>query len=164
MSVPAHRLKLAGFLAELIEAHHGSFTSMLDLGSGKLYPVWKKRWDGLYEGLDLDTDLKADYYMDACDLSRFESDSRDVVTAWSTIEHVRHPYDMLCEMKRVSKGTCLFTTDYNQHDKDGDPTHLYSWTPKTLGQLVEMVHGDCNVYNAKGLLIGVMYRCSTSEN
>lgn len=112
-----------------------------------------------YEGMDIRDSVGADHVGDACDLSRFPSDSRDVVTAWSVIEHVYRPYDMLCEMKRISKGTCILTTDYTERNKNNDPTHLYSWTEKTLRQLVKKVHHDCKVYVDKMMLIGVMYSC-----
>lgn len=159
VSVPPHRVRLAPFLAGLVDAHHGGFGSLLDLGCGELQRVWRQRWGAGYEGMDIRDSVGADHVGDACDLSRFPSDSRDVVTAWSVIEHVYRPYDMLCEMKRISKGTCILTTDYTERNKNNDPTHLYSWTEKTLRQLVKKVHHDCKVYVDKMMLIGVMYSC-----
>lgn len=164
MSVPTHRVKHMPFLAALVENHHGDFKRMLDLGCGELGEIWRKRWGNRYEGLDQRETVKAEHYGDACDLSRFKTDSRDVVTAWSVIEHVRRPYRMLEEAKRVSRGTVIFTTDLTQHDKNGDPLHLYSWTPKTMDQLVSTIHPDYNVYPANNMLIGAMYRCKNNEN
>lgn len=159
MHIPTHRVTLVKFLSDLVKTHHGDFESILDLGCGELQQVWRKRWGKRYEGLDIRESVGAEYVWDACDLSRFKSDSRDVVTAWSTLEHVTHPYSMLEEMKRVSKGTCILTTDYVNRDKDGDNTHLYSWTLKTLTQLISRVHGDIKVYETSGIVIAVMYRC-----
>jgi len=152
-------VRLAPFLAGLVDTHHGGFESLLDLGCGELQSVWRQRWGDRYEGMDLRDSVGADHVGDVCDLSRFPSDSRDVVTAWSVIEHVHRPYDMLREMKRVSRRTCIFTTDYSEQDKNGDPTHLYSWTPKTFNQLVRQVHGVCRVYVERNMLVGVMYMC-----
>ena len=151
------------FFADLIKNHHGEFNNILDLGCGELYHVFKKRWGGKYEGLDVRVNIKADYYGDACDLSRFRSNSRDVITGFSTAEHVPNPYIMFEEAVRVCRGTCIFTTDYTMGDKNGDPTHLYSWTPKTLQQLFNMIHSDNNVYEANGILIGVFYRCNVDD-
>ena len=159
MSIPAHRVALVQFFADLVQEHHGDFDSVLDLGCGELQSIWRERWDDKYEGLDNRNTVGADYVGDACDLSRFKSNSRDVVCGWSTIEHVLCPYDMLVEAKRVSKGTCIFTTDYAVKDKNGDPTHLYAWTPKVLGQLVKRVHTDSKVYETRGITVVVMYRC-----
>ena len=164
MSVQTHRVKLAGFLAELVDTHHGVFDSLLDVGCGELQQIWRQRWGDRYEGFDKRDSVGADVVGDACDLSRFETDSRDVVTAWSVIEHVTHPYTMLKEMKRVSRGTVIFTTDYTECDKNGYPTHLYAWTPKVLGQLVKCIHIDSKVYVAHRMIVGVMYKCKAKEN
>lgn len=152
------------FFVELIKSHHGEFNSLLDLGCGELCEVFKKRWGERYEGMDVRAEIKADYHGDCCDLSRFPTDSRDVVTGWSYIEHVKKPYEALMESIRVCRGTCIFTTDLNPHDKNGDASHLYSWTPKTFKQLLDVVHRDNKVYAANNMLIGVLYRCSTSVN
>jgi len=159
MTVPHHRISLVQFFADLIQRNHGTFNNILDLGCGELQHIWHQRWGNRYEGLDNRTTIGADYIGDACDLSRFESNSRDVVCAWSTLEHVTCPYVMLEEMKRVSRGTCVLTTDYTEHDKNGDPTHLYMWNEKVLGQLVKSVHMESKVYVERGILIAVMYRC-----
>jgi len=159
MSVPTHRIKLVQFFANLIHEHHGGFESILDLGCGELQEMWRERFGDKYEGLDKRDSVGADYVGDACDLSRFDSNSRDVVTSWSSIEHVTNPYDMLTEMKRVSSDTVIFTTDYTERDKNNSNDHLYSWTEKTLRQLVKKVHNDCKVYVDKMMLIGVMYNC-----
>ena len=164
MSVPAHRMMLIPILAGLIDTHHGGFETLLDVGCGELQQIWRQRWGDSYEGFDKRDSVGADYVGDACDLSRFETDSRDVVTAWSVIEHVTHPYTMLEEMKRVSRGTVMFTTDYMESDKNRDPTHLYSWTPKTFKQLVNMIHVDNTVYTANNMLIGVLRNCGANEN
>jgi len=162
MIVPAHRMRLIPIFADLISQHHGVFESILDLGCGELQAIWHQRWGTKYEGLDNRDTVGADYVGDACDLSRFESDSRDVVCGWSTLEHVYCPYIMLEEAARVSSGTVILSTDLTQHDKDGDNTHLYSWTLKTLTQLVKKVHPDCKVYDAHGMFIVVMYRCDNN--
>ena len=159
MSAPAHRIRLIHLFADLISQHHGEFESVLDLGCGELQSIWHQRLGTKYEGLDNRDTVGADYVGDACDLSRFKSNSRNVVTGWSAIEHVYCPYIMLEEAVRVSNGTVIFSTDLTQHDKDGDNTHLYSWTLKTLTQLVTKVHPDSKVYDAHGMLIIVMYRC-----
>ena len=163
MSVPTHRVRLVQFFADLVAEHHGEFESILDLGCGELSQIWHERWGDKYEGLDNRDTVGADYVGDACDLSRFESNSRDLVTAWSTLEHVKNPYIMLMEMKRVSSGTVVITTDYMERDKNGDPTHLYSWTPKVLRQLIMLVHRDCKVYENRKIMIGVLYNCGSKE-
>ncbi len=159
MSIPAHRVVLVQFFADLIKEHHGVFNSVLDVGCGELQSIWRQRWGDKYEGLDNRDSVGAHHVGDACDLSRFKSNSVDVVTAWSAIEHVKHPYTMLEEMKRVCTGTCILTTDYVPRDKDGDQTHLYSWTLKTLTQLIKSVHKDCKIYESRGIAVAVMYRC-----
>ena len=159
MSVPTHRVALVQFFADLVAEHHGDFDSILDLGCGELSTVWKQRWGKKYEGLDIRESVTPDYVGDACDLSRFKSNSRDVVCSWSTIEHVTHPYNLLTEAKRVSRGTVVLTTDYAEMDKNGDPTHLYAWTPKVLEQLVKRVHSDNTVYVTRGITVIVMRRC-----
>lgn len=163
IEIPSHRRKLAGFLVELIHQHHGDVSKVLDLGCGVLYSVFKQYWGDKYEGLDVREDIPVDYVGDACDLSRFKTDSRDVVTCYSTIEHVHNPYGLLQEMKRVSSGTCILTTDYTERDKNNDPTHLYCWTPKIFKQLLDSVHKDNKVYEERDILIGVMYRCRTKQ-
>jgi len=163
VSIPAHRINLVPFFAKLIQEHHGDFETILDVGCGELSSIWRQRWGDKYEGLDTRDTVNADYVGDACDLSLFPSNSRDVVCGWSTLEHVTHPYDMLSEMKRVSKATVIITTDYVERDKNGDPTHLYSWTPKSLRQLITRIHGDCKVYESRNIMIGVLYNCSSKE-
>jgi len=163
MSVPTHRIKLVPTLANLISEHHGEFKSILDVGCGELQKIWREIWEDKYEGFDNRDSVGADYVGDACDLSRFKSNSRDVVCSWSTLEHVLNPYIMLKEMLRVSNKTVIFTTDYSERDKNGDPTHLYAWTLKVLGQLLMRVHTDFKVYQAHGLTIGVFYNCGTKE-
>ena len=162
MSVPAHRIRLVPIFADIITQHHGAFDSLLDLGCGELHAVWRQRWGTKYEGLDIRDSVGADYVGDACDLSMLPTNSRDVVTGWSILEHVTHPYNMLTEAKRVSRGTVILSTDFTQYDKNYDNTHLYSWTIKTLTQLVKKIHPDSRVYANGGsdpMLIVVMCRC-----
>ena len=159
MHIPTDRMRLINFFAELVKQHHGDFDTMLDIGCGATHTVWKRIYGDKYKGLDVFEKFNADYVGDGCDLSRFESNSRDVVCSWSTIEHVAHPYAMLEEMKRVSRGTVLFTTDYTERDKNRSQNHLYAWTEKILGQLVNRIHKDNKVYMLKNMLIGVMYNC-----
>ena len=164
VNVPNHRIRLVPFFADLVHEHHGDFDSILDLGCGVLQKIWHQRWGNRYEGFDNRDTVGADYIGDACDLSRFESNSRDVITSWSTIEHVKHPYMMLEEMIRVSNGTVIITTDSTQHDKDGDPSHIYSWTLKTFKQLLTLAHVDnkvylCSINKPNDIMVGVIYNC-----
>jgi len=154
-------MRLIPFFRDLVKTHHGEFNTILDIGCGATHNEWKKLYGDKYEGLDIFEKFNADYVGDGCDLSRFESNSRDVVCSWSTIEHTTHPYSMLSEMKRVSSGTVLFTTDYTERDKNKSNNHLYAWTEKILGQLLAMIHKDSRVYVLKNMLIGVMYNCGT---
>lgn len=163
MSIPTDRMRLINYFADLVKQHHGKPEKILDLGCGATHTVWKQIYGTRYEGLDVNPDFNADYTCDACDLSMFESNSRDVVTSWSSIEHMTNPYGMLSEMKRVSSGTVLFTTDYTERDKNRSSNHLYSWTEKTLKQLVKKIHRDCKVYVERRMLIGVMYNCGEKE-
>ena len=163
MPVPTHRVKLVQFFADLVKEHHGEFNNILDLGCGELQKIWRERWGTKYEGLDSRETVNADYVGDACDLSSFESNSRDVVCAWSTLEHVTNPYIMLNEMKRVSRGTVIITTDYMERDKNNDPTHLYAWTVKVLRQLFSRIHRDCKVYEKNKIMVGVFYNCGSKE-
>ncbi len=137
--------------------------SLLDVGCGELWYIFKQRWGERYFGLEVDSHgVTPDYSGDACELA-FDDNSFDVITGWSVLEHVRHPFDMLAEMVRVSRGTALITTDLTPRDKNCDDSHLYSWTPKTLTQLVSQVHGDSNVYTANGMIVAAMYRCGDDE-
>lgn len=163
MTAPQHhRVRHVPFFISLIKEHHGLFHRWLDVGCGELYSVWKKKYNDRYVGLDNRESIPADYHMDACRMA-FRHNLFDLSTSWSTIEHVICPYDMLDRMKTVTSGTCILTTDLSQRDKDTDPTHLYSWTPKTFKQLLNAVHDDVKVYADHGMLIGVMYNCGIKE-
>jgi len=161
MRIPVDRVRIIPFFRDLVQEHLREFNTMLDVGCGATHKEWKKIYGDKYKGLDVFEKFNSDYVGDGCDLSRFESNSHDIVCSWSTIEHVTHPYSMLSEMKRVSRGTVLFTTDYTERDKNKSSNHLYSWTEKTLGQLLAKIHKDSRVYVAKNMLIGVMYNCAT---
>ena len=163
MSIPSHRIRLLPFFEGLIRKHQGDFTSILDLGCGELGAAWKQRLSDKYTGYDNRESVNPDYVGDACDLSCFSDDSFDVVVGWSSIEHVTCPYHMIIEMRRVSKGTCIVTTDFTHHDKDGDNSHLYSWTPKTFKQLISTVHSNNKVYVDGGMMIGVLYNCDFTD-
>jgi len=135
-SPPQHRLRLMPSFIEIIMEYAGEPDSILDVGCGPLRGAFKKRFGDRYTGLDLPSSpYPKDCEGDAGALP-FGDDSFDAVTAWSVIEHLPCPYGGIMEMVRVARRVVLMTTDLSPHDRDGDPTHLYCWTPKILGHLL----------------------------
>lgn len=130
------RLRLVPAFLKTIRRFTNDSESILDIGCGCLYDSFKKQFGARYTGLDTeDSEWPRDVTGDAHDL-KFADDSFDVVTAWSVIEHLLCPYAGIMEMVRVSRRVVLLNTDFTRQDQDGDPTHLYCWTPKILRQLL----------------------------
>lgn len=146
MEPPTHRLALVPNLIKTIDFYGESPESILDVGCGGLAPVFKKHYGEKYTGLDLESCLyPVDVHGDAQDLHMFGDNSFDIVVAWSVVEHLLCPFKGLEEMVRVAHKVVVTTTDLTRHDVDGDSTHLYSWTPKTYGQLLNRLDYPCKV-------------------
>lgn len=161
--IPDSRVSIMPLFVKLIEVYHGEPMKVLDLGCGKLSRLWVKRYEDRYEGLDREAFLNVTWIQDIDKgLHNFKNDSYDLVTGWSLPEHLLRPYEMLREAVRISSETCIFTTDYTEMDKNRDPSHYYSWTPKTFQQLFDIVHKPNKVFVSNRILVGVLQGCSTS--
>lgn len=80
------------------------------------------------------------------DSARIESSSANIVICHHVLEHLEHPKDMIEEGKRILApgGRLLLYVPYEKQRKfrkyiPGDiDQHLYSWTPRTFGNLVAL--------------------------
>lgn len=137
MEIPLHRRVLVPRFIGYIKEHHPHPYMLLDVGCGLLDPLFKEHFKDAYLGIDIYG--RHDSLADIQYLP-FRDGSFDLVTAWSVIEHVKNPYLCVKEMLRVSSHKVILTTDFTAQHKDGDPDHLYSWTPKTFKQFL-LLHG-----------------------
>jgi ubiquinone/menaquinone biosynthesis C-methylase UbiE len=129
---------------------------ILDVGSGQLYPAFRKTYGERYVGLDLpSTPFPKTVEGDAHDLSRFADGNFHLVTMFSVIEHLKEPYRALGEAIRVARRAVILTTDLTQADKDRSNCHYYAWTPKTLNQLLSLF-GKARVWTEMDVLCGVI--------
>ena len=135
--MPLHRRVLVPKFIRYIEERRPQPRRLLDVGCGLLDPLFKEHFKNAYLGIDIYG--RHDSLADAEHLP-FHDEVFDVVTAWSVIEHLRNPYLCIKEMVRVSSQFVIMTTNYTTRDIEGDPTHLYAWTPKTFKQFLEL-HG-----------------------
>ena len=160
MRVPTDREVLVRRFVDLTRRHFPDAETRLDVGCGPLCGIFNKIYgEDNYTGLDLKScPFPVDVYGDVQDLE-YRADLFDVATGWSVIEHLLNPYGGMLEMLRVSKMGFIITTDLSKRDKDNDPTHLYSWTPKTLRQLFKKLPArETYVFPEGNLLVGVAYK------
>jgi hypothetical protein len=160
MRVPVHRERLIRVFINLTKRYYPEFNTVLDVGCGGLCEAFNRIYgEDNYTGLDIES---CGYPVDVignAENIQYEDNSVDVVTGWSVIEHLLNPYNGMCEMLRVSRQGFIVTTDLTERDKNTDPTHLYSWTPKTLTQLFSKLPArETHVFSEAGLLVGVAYK------
>lgn len=158
---PAHRSRLVQPFIALTDKYFPNAVTHLDVGCGGLCNIFKEIYgEDNYTGLDVETcKYPVDVHGDAEHLP-YEDNSFDVVTGWSLIEHLLNPYNGLCEMLRVSKIGVIIVTDLTKSNQEGDPTHLYCWSPKILRQLFKRLPAtDIHVSPSNGMLLGVAYKC-----
>ncbi len=106
-----------------------------------------------FVGLDIRRTAGADLLADAHFLP-FTDEAFTLVYSSHVLEHVKHPYVVLKELQRVSKG--LVVVRVPMSNPYSDPReHLYSWTPATLYNFLTCEFQDVkmnyHLYNEKGL-------------
>ena len=118
---------------------------VLDLGTadGSFVEVAKSYG---FESLGLDIN-KVNFETEKIDL---KSESCDIITGNSLIEHINNPDNLLSESKRLLKEDgilILVTPDWSQNYKIfyDDPTHVRPYTKKSLKFLLES-YGFKNIY------------------
>jgi len=87
-----------------------------------------------------------------CDLQHlpFKDNSFDIVNASQVIEHILEPALMLKEMKRVSKGmVTLDVPNLRRLTAEQNQYHLYSWSDKTLQNLLMLFFDDVTIEGAE---------------
>lgn len=106
-----------------------------------------------FVGLDVMRTAGADILADAHFLP-FANGVFSVVYSSHVLEHVKHPYIALMELRRVSKGSIIIRIPMSNPYSD-PKEHLYSWTPATLYNFLNCEFQDVkmsyHLYNEEGL-------------
>jgi len=160
-----------------------SKSNLLDVGCGNgkfLYEI-KKQTGCQISGVDFSKTavkaVKASYNLDVfCGTvieSSFENNYFDIITAWSFIEHVNNPSEVLQKLYNMLKpgGNCILSCpNFNSFNAKvfknkwyhlDCPRHLYIYTPKTITNLMEKigftVTKTIHEKTSKGLLGSLQY-------
>jgi glycosyltransferase involved in cell wall biosynthesis len=73
------------------------------------------------------------------------------VYAEHLLEHCKHPFKVIQEFERVSKGKVIIKVPRFETAPDDRQGHLYTWTMKSLEHLLSQVFGKVEVYGTEGL-------------
>jgi len=144
------------FTSYIRQVSPSPITTVLDLGCGHLRERLRADFGDKYWGTDINPSCPCDEVMDA-EKNHYE-DAFHVVSAFSVIEHVENPMLMLRLMLRACKVGVIVSTDFQRVDMDGDPDHLYAWTPKVFRQFMSRVGTRQNVWHDGNVLFGVTYK------
>lgn len=144
------------FIKYLKQVHPDPDMTVLDVGCGPLYEEFRREFGDKYRGTDIDPHVRCDEVMSAEDI-HYENQF-DVTSGFSVIEHVDNPMIALKQMFKACKKGVLLTTDLEEVDMNGDPTHLYCWTPKVFRQFLSKVGFNQNVWSDMNVMFGVTYK------
>jgi hypothetical protein len=150
------------------------FVTALDVGCAEGYfmEAIRDRFGADLWGVDLSTAMLAKAHdkhgleVAAAEATRlpFADGSFDLVYSTEVIEHVLDPDLMITEMRRVSRGTVLFTTPVSQAEDEHEPDfalkaegHINNFDPATVRRLfgsdAELGSFRCNITLA--LIVGI---------
>lgn len=160
VAIMSERERLVPTFVKFIEQLHPNPENILDVGCGPLRDAFRRQYGKRYTGLDLlNTPYPKDIVGDAHKMPRLKDQSYDVVTAWSVLEHLHNPAIALKEMFRITRHVLIISTDLTRQDQDGDPTHLYCWTPKVFRQFLNLAEGHhTHVWTESNILFGAVKR------
>lgn len=136
--------------ADFISQHIGEVDYLLDFGCGNgmaLRNIHAINKIGIEIGAQAAKEARSAGLTIHADISYVEANSQDAIYSYHALEHVPHPYEILTEMHRVLKkgGKLLIVVPadpfrhkkHNRWNEADTNHHLFSWTPLTLGNLID---------------------------